>query len=136
MSSNESNMDLFNELTVLLLARLYENFPVEQDILINDYAEFDNEEKNEIFFSTIKFLTKEEFITHTTQPYGGFIGVSLTSKGLNILGVKPVSVSKSASLVALFKDTLENGSIEAYKTCVKELTKAALTLSAEKLTKD
>lgn len=136
MSSSESNMELFNELTVHFLAKLYEKFPVEQDIMVKDYPDYDNAQKVDVFFDTIKFLIREHYIHHNAQPYGGFIGVSLTSKGLSVLDSKPASLSKSASLVALFNDALKSGSAESYKTCVKELTNAALNLSIEKITND
>jgi hypothetical protein len=132
MSPNESNMELFNQLTVVLLTRLHDNFPVAQNIFIEDYEEFDSEEKQQVFFGTILFLTKENYIANTAQIFGGFLGVSLTSKGLTLLNEKPAAVSKSDSLVELFKDALKDGTAESFKTCVAVLTKAALALSMDK----
>jgi len=60
--NDEKNMDLFNKLTLHLLIRLHDNFPVKINVTIEDYSELDNSENISIFFDTIKFLKDEKFI--------------------------------------------------------------------------
>jgi len=131
-----NNIELFNLLTLQLLTKLHDSFPVKQNITIGEYQELDNSENSSIFFDTIKFLRKEKFIRYSEQVYGQFVSVSLTNKGLNILGLTPTSISKTESLVQVFKEALKNRSSESCSVAVKELTKLAITTTIKKISND
>ncbi|MGC1951617.1 MAG: hypothetical protein WA970_03345 [Gammaproteobacteria bacterium] len=136
MENNERNMEKFNEFTTKLLSNLHDTFPVEQDIMITEYRDLDTVENSAIFFSTIKFLEKEGYISHSDQIYGGFLAVCLTLKGLAVLNSKPASISKSETLINKFRRAIKVGTAESYSTCIKELTKLSVSYVSEKITKE
>jgi hypothetical protein len=134
--SDEKNMDLFNMLTLQLFIRLHDSFPVRQNISLREYPELDNSENSKVFFDTIKFLKDEDFIQYSEQVYGGFISISLSNKGLSVLGTIPTSISKTESLIQLFKEAFKKGSSESYSMAVKELTKLAITAAVNKVSNE
>lgn len=128
-----ASTDEFNKLTITLLSNLYDSFPVEQDVAISEYDHLDTAENSGIFFSTLKFLNNEGYVSYSTQIYGGFLAVRLTSKGLSLLNSTPSSISKSESLISVFKEAVKEGTSLSYKTCIKELTSLSLSSIAKRI---
>lgn len=135
MDDNPNNMDLFNQFVIEILGNLYEKFPVEQDLHLDEYEDLNSAENSCIFFSTIKFLNREKCISFSKQIYGGFLGVSLTSKSLTLLGT-PTSLSKSKTLISQIRESLKTGTTEAYNNIAKEIIKHSVDFAVEKLTKE
>jgi len=135
MSEKLNNMDLFNKFVVELLADLYSKFPVQQDIMIEKYTYLDSNERNSIFYSSIRFLEQERFVTYSKDIYGGFLKVALTSKSLKLLG-EPDTLSKSKTLYSRIKETIEIGTSEAYGLLVKEIINQSINTAIEKITNE
>lgn len=129
----KASTDEFNKLTITLLSKLYDTFPVEQDVMLSEHDHLDTAENSEIFFSTLKFLNDEGYVSYSTQIYGGFLAVRLTSKGLALLNSTPSSISKTESLISVFKDAVKDGTSQSYKTCIKELTSLSLSSIVKKI---
>jgi len=111
--SERNNIYEFNKFVVEYLNKLYNQFPIKKDCMLEDFDSLNNENTSDIFFSTLEFLKNEGFIRFDRQIYGGFIGVVLTGKGLDILNSTPVSISKAGNVASLIKDSIKNGSKEA-----------------------
>lgn len=115
------NMKLFNELSAKVLDSLYEKFPVAMEYKIENFPPLNNEENSDVFFDTFKFLSSENYIKFQRQVYGGFTGVTLTSKGLSILNAVPDSLKEKEALSQSLKNALKNGSEEVIADTMKKL---------------
>lgn len=104
------NMKIFNECAAKILDSLYDSFPVGKEYKILDFPDLNNANDSDVFFSTVQFLKNENYINYQNQYYGGFSGVTLTSKGLSILNAAPAVLEKKESLSQLIKNALRNGS--------------------------
>ena len=111
----------FNNCVAKVLNSLYENFPVGTDFELEDFSEFNSEEKSDIFFSTVRFLEKEEYIRISHQVYGGFMAVVLTAKGLSLLNLTPDSLDPKNTFQSRIKSGLKNGSEAFVSETIKRL---------------
>lgn len=80
-----NNRDDFNQCVALVLERLYQEFPKETNITIEEFIESADEDMTDNYFATIRFLQREKFIHYQLLNYNTFTGVTLTTKGLKIL---------------------------------------------------
>ncbi len=122
------NIDLFNRFCGELLSRLYESFPVEKDIILEDFEYLDNEESNSIFFSSINFLKKEGFISYNMAAYRAFTQVGLTAKALTLLDAVPQSIKTKRTRGDELKNIIKEGKSEVIKKIISELIKASMDL--------
>lgn len=123
------DMELFNKFTAHLLGVLFDHFPVEKDIRLEDFECLNNEENLAIFFSSIKFLKREGFINYSNTVYGGFMSVTLTAKGLTVLNSSPKSLETKEPLGKRLSSALQNSGPEILKVTVSEIIKLGLDLS-------
>jgi len=114
-------MKLFNELSAIILYSVFEKFPVAIEFSIEDFPSFNTVENSDIFYDTFKFLSNENYINFQHQVYGGFIGVTLTSKGLCVLNAVPDSLKEKKSFSLSLKNALKNGSEEVLADTMKKL---------------
>jgi hypothetical protein len=119
------NIILFDKCVALILDTLYQNFPIETYIKCSNFVEFDAEDKSEVFFSTMRFLKKENFIIFSEQVYGGFIGVVLTTKGLGLLQAVPKSLKEP--FFSQIKKAIKSGS----NLLISEVIKQFISYSVE-----
>ena len=79
-----SNLDTFNEITAKVLAACYANFPAPLDCDQNEYISGTDTEPNEIFYETMMWLKKYDYITFWEPELGPrtFYHVQLTEKGI------------------------------------------------------
>lgn len=103
-------MNLFNECAAKILDSSYDSFPVGKEYRIHDFPDLNNANDSDVFFSTVQFLKNEHYIKYQNKYYGGFSGVTLTSKGLSILNATPAILNKKEPLSQLIKNALINGS--------------------------
>ncbi|NJO16130.1 MAG: hypothetical protein HC877_10355 [Thioploca sp.] len=80
-----NNRDDFNQCVALVFDRLYQEFPKETNITVDEFVDSSNEEMTDNYFATIRFLQREGFISYQILNYDTFTGVTLTIKGLKIL---------------------------------------------------
>lgn len=141
------NIDVFNRMVATCLLRLYEAFPVPQDInainLAGDIAgdalaeELSKGEAFDILMqqsgAAIQFLAQEGFLRYRDdcKVNGGceFPQAQLTMKGLAILGKVPDSLADAAdrrSLADRLRDGLLAGAEEALRSAVSSVLSAAL----------
>lgn len=114
-------MKLFNELSAIILYSVFEKFPVAIEFSIEDFPSFNTVENSDVFYDTFKFLSNENYINFQHQVYGGFIGVTLTSKGLCVLNAVPDSLKEKKSFSLSLKNALKNGSEEVLADTMKKL---------------
>lgn len=131
--TEETNIQAFNKFIVVLLNQLYNQFPIKKKSMLEDFDHLNNKKDADIFFSSIEFLKNENYIRFDRKIYGGFKGVVLTGKGLDILNSTPVSISKSMNVASLIKDCIKNGSKEAIKTASNEIIKLGASYISKKI---
>jgi hypothetical protein len=78
-----NNRQDFNQCTALVLQLLYNKFPNEVDIIIEDLTE--DGELNDNYFATMRFLRRENLLNYQELDYSNFKRTVLTAKGLSIL---------------------------------------------------
>ena len=124
-----SNMDDFNEATVLILAKLYEAFPQRLWFKVVDLVEAaadDNKLRN--YGDTILFLESEGFIRYESHKLNEvFDGVTLTSKGLTVLNYVPDVLKEKTPLGAKLLSVVQEGSKEGIRTVVEQVIKSAMS---------
>lgn len=122
----ESNIDLFNTFAGELLERLFNKFPVEQDIRVEEFSYLDNETNSDIFSSSVRFLHREGFIRYSQAGYGSFVGVVLTAQGLTVLNSIPELLKVKESVGNKIGSALKSGSSEVIKAIIREIVKISM----------
>lgn len=138
ISSPPRNIEIFNQITAYILIKLYESFPIPQDLnleeIYNEIAQGCKDE-NEAFqiytsyiASTMSFLSDEKFIqyeqnTNFMQNGFQFFSVRLTLKGLTLLGTVPKTVNDipQSSFIESLKNSFNTGAKSALSDIVKSL---------------
>ncbi|MCK5877137.1 MAG: hypothetical protein KAG43_05840 [Candidatus Marithrix sp.] len=80
---NNTNRQDFDKCTASVLYILYEKFPNEVDIIIEDLTE--DKELNDNYFATMRFLRRENLIYYQELDFSNFKRTVLTAKSLSIL---------------------------------------------------
>ena len=132
------NIDLFNKYVALILAQLYESFPVKEHLNIYKITGLSEAHHHpieilhapdgsklkeaQVAASTIDWLVENGYIRADEQLYPvDYMGCVLTTKGLKLLQAVPDSVQitepPGGKLVRLIKE----GSIDLAKDFVKEI---------------
>lgn len=120
-------MDDFNKCAALIFDLLYQNFPIETHITVDNLPQYIDEESRDNYFATIRFLERERFIRYEKAVYGGFIGVVLTTKGLAVLNVTPDAIKEKETIAKRISNALKNGSKEAVRLVIQEVIKASVS---------
>lgn len=128
-----SNFDIFNQITLFTLVKLFDEFPVPIDIdpelnAIHAFEEQKNLDVDEtwelmdIGRETLNWLESEGFMSIATKTLDGKCdGVRLTLKGLSILGYSVGAQNESQTLIDKAKEALEDTAIESAKDVMKQL---------------
>jgi len=131
---DRKNIDLFNEYTALIFARLYETFPLDQhfdpfkELGINE-AEYQMCDKPlprevQVFYATITWLNQTGYIAGDGSEPWYFVG-RLTAKGLEAMKAVPASIDCSEPIGEKLLEAVKDGSTEAGKNLVAKLLTAA-----------
>lgn len=143
--STPSNIDRFNKTTLLVLDKLYQEFPIPielsaskiaMDTLPPDATYDESFEAVEPIFWTIKFLKNEGFIDYGDSTIDGmtFYQVRLTSKSLTLLSKIPSSLqphlSISDNVRGVVKGGIKEASAEVVKKVVESIFNNAPTLAS------
>ena len=129
----DNNISVFNKSVAEILSKLYSKFPMQVDFMLEEFDYLNNETSSDIFFSSINFLKKENFISFEQQVYGGFVGVVLTAKALDLLNSTPFALSKSTNFSSKIKEALQKGKTEAINTVIKEFIKLSVSIVSKKI---
>jgi hypothetical protein len=127
-----SNMAAFNQAVVVILARLYDEFPRRIPLRNTTLDPTADEQTQLLYRDTLLFLEREGIIRFGSYSTGQpvfFEQVALTTKGLGILNAMPESLTNPKErkpLGQLLGSALKSGSNEAWKTVISELVKAGL----------
>lgn len=131
-----SNIEKFNKYAALILAALYESFPVPREIacsLAGIDEEFGPEgqagPETAFFMATLRWLADSGYLRHGQKNCVVFWDVVLTPKGLEALCAMPESLSGRAPLGERLKVAVSAGS----KTAMAEAIKAVLAAGASRL---
>ena len=80
------NREYFDQCTAIVFQLLYQQFPQEINITIEDLGiEFFDEAMTDNYLATMRFLQREGFIRYQTVEFDTLTGVVLTAKGLKTL---------------------------------------------------
>lgn len=139
------NIERFNEVTGLLLAHLYEHFPVPQDIEAGEFVDnatvpakpipgvispyFEDLTTDGTFFvSAVEWLATAGFLTFDKRFNSEITGVVLSEKGLQTLNAVPESLTASAPLGERLVDAAKSGGKEVLKATLREVLSAGMKL--------
>jgi hypothetical protein len=125
-ATNMSNMDEFNRISALVLAKLYDAFPQGIKISVEEVNETNGEpDKNTImnFHYTVSFLASENFLKYEgASDEGLFFGeVILTLKGLKVLRSVPDVLEEKQSLGQKVTSLVKGGTKEISKEALKAI---------------
>jgi hypothetical protein len=117
-----TNRDDFNQCAALLFRRLYEEFPQELDIAVDDIATVTlSEEMMDNYLATIRFWQREGFIRYQAVEFDVFCRMVLTIKGLKLLD----TVAKTKmTFIDKIKVALQTQNDKAIRTIIGEMIKA------------
>lgn len=127
------NIEKFDELSGQVLAHFYRAFPVPVNLQARDFveqptqydenAQCDRASEGAVFFiATVEWLRAAGYI-HADEQDGYYRIVKsgvLTAKGLEVLKIKPASLSDEPSLGAQLADAAKKGSRDAMSKAVTE----------------
>lgn len=128
---SHDGVDRFNRIAATVFTELYEAFPDPQDMTAEGIASMaapegaDSEEiiqYQESAMNVVKWLSAEGLLRYTAQPYGAFVGVILSMKGLTVLGSVPGTLRNAPEpFVDRLKSALSKGASEAATNGVKQV---------------
>jgi hypothetical protein len=129
--STPPNIDRFNRTVLLVLAQLYEAFPVPVDVdtralamaTVPEGAIFDDTFASfEPAYYTINFLVQEGYLTHLHGPIDvtSFFKARLTAKALVAMGSTPNALTHSETVSARVGAVVKAGVREASAEMVKK----------------
>jgi hypothetical protein len=133
--TSAENLEAFDYIVALIFARLFERFPERtaiQGMRLVIEAALDKEISDalrqavpKIFSDTVKWLREEGFIRYSDEDAGDFRDVTLTLRGLTVLGYVPVSLKESPvpePMIDKLRAALKSGT----KTAAHEIIKQAI----------
>lgn len=138
------NIEKFDEITGIVFAKLYDNFPMKVDLnsgeILNCMEEVksskDSHKEDETFDDltkfipdTIRWLKGEGYITMQMQTFENkFIGMTLTGRGLSSLKAIPDSVSGKLSTGEELSEAVKLGGKEALIKAANQALSAGFKL--------
>jgi len=81
----DKNKEDFDKCASDVFELLYQEFPKETDVVVDDLVGITDDEMIDNYFATIRFLQREGLIRYQKFDYGSFNGGVLSAKGLRIL---------------------------------------------------
>lgn len=107
----EKNIKDFNKFTAMLFERLYDSFPNQIVISIEDMDDGADRETIRTYASTMEFLAIEGFIRYSTTTMSNvYLNVTLTAKGLTILNKIPSVLKEKKTFIEMIKEIAKDGS--------------------------
>ena len=146
MNSAPKNIEIFERVVAVALARLYDAFPNPIDLdagSVGNAALGDGDSAEEVFQiiaetagSTITFLVNEGFVRYdpsggTIHDSGIFRRASLTLKGFTLLGKTPKAIDGTVdrrTYGQILKATMKDGTKSVAQEAVKSLLVAAASM--------
>ena len=84
------NIQQFEKCKAEILLFLHSKFPVKQDLMLEDFDEYNKDEQSsDMFFGTIDFLKESGDISVSKQVYGGFLSTRLADKTYRAMNSAP-----------------------------------------------
>lgn len=135
------NIDLFNEYAAVILARLYESFPVKTDLDVRKISGHEQEDEfgvirapdgrlskeSDVACATIEWLVDTGFVrADDRRPPLAFVRCVLTAEGLRLLQATPESVRITETVGDKLVRLVSEGAVDL----ARETAKALLTLGA------
>ena len=130
----KNNIDKFDILVGKILAKLYNEFPINSTLLSEEFGIKDNiaeflgdeasqniKENNELIFfeSSIAWLIQNDIINAKNSGYGAYYDAALSFKGLKLLKVVPSSVNNERkSIGESLSELVKAGANEGIKKLV------------------
>ena len=121
------NMNDFNTCAALVFQILYDQFPKETEIVIDNLLvdRFD-EERCDNYFATIRFFQREGLLRYHELNFGIFSGVVLTAKGLKVLDTLCETFQPEYTIAQLINQALVNPNKNSLENIIRELIKTSV----------
>jgi len=118
-----NNKTDFNQCAALVLRLLYQAFPRETNIVVDDLAESLDDEKTDNYFASIRFLQRENVIHYQELHYNSFNGIVLTAKGLKVLDTFLDKFNEDKTIGDEISHTLQDENEQAVERVIREVIK-------------
>lgn len=129
------NIQKFDETVAIMLAKLYDNFPTPQSIVVDAYGvdvqilyQVDGSEiykqekmKANAVINAVRWLADEDYLRFDSQSSEGdrIRGAVLTQKGLSLLNAIPASLSQTRG--ARLSSAIKSGAKEVAKEVLRQV---------------
>jgi hypothetical protein len=120
-----NNRNDFNQCVALVFYLLYQKFPQETNITIDEFIEAADENMTDNYFATIRFLHREKFIYYQSFNYNTFTGVTLTTKGLNLLDTSS-TFDEETTIAQELSVALQQDSKQSIGTIIQKIIKLSI----------
>jgi hypothetical protein len=112
------NREHFDQCTAIVFQLLYQQFPQEINITIEDLGiKIFDEVMTDNYLATMRFLQREGFIRYQAVEFDTFTGVVLTAKGLKTLD----SITGEQTIAQKIDHTLEQNTQQLLNSVIREV---------------
>jgi hypothetical protein len=120
---NDNRSD-FNQCAALVFRLLYESFPIETNINVDELiTESFEDERIDNYFATIRFLQRENLIRYQELHYNCYNGAVLTAKGLKLLDSVLDLEDEEKTIAEQINQALEKENEKAVEAVIREFIK-------------
>jgi hypothetical protein len=120
-----NNRDDFNQCMALVFYRLYQKFPQETNLTIDEFIDAADDNTIDNYFATIRFLQREKFIYYQSFNYNTFTGVTLTTKGLKLLDTLS-TLDEETTIAQEISAALQTNSNQSIGAIIKKIIKLSI----------
>ena len=124
----DKNKEDFDKCASDVFELLYQEFPKETDVVVDDLVGITDDEMIDNYFATIRFLQREGLIRYQKFDYGSFNGGVLTAKGLRILDTV---MEKGETIAQQISKALGNENKAEIRRVIKEVIKLCVRTENE-----
>ena len=119
----KNNRNDFNQCTALIFELLYQEFPRETDVFVDDLVEPLDDEMADNYFATIRFLQREGLIRYEKLYFSTFNGMVFTAKGLQIMDTISYIIKPEQTMAQQISNALEEDNKQAINRVIQEIIK-------------
>lgn len=119
----KNNRNDFNQCTALIFELLYQEFPRETDVFVDDLIEPLDDEMADNYFATIRFLQREGLIRYEKLYFSTFNGMVFTAKGLQIMDTISDIIKSEQTMAQQISNALEEDNEQAINRVIQEIIK-------------
>jgi hypothetical protein len=119
----ENNRNDFNQCTALIFELLYQEFPRETDVVVEDLVESLDDEMADNYFATILFLQREGLIRYQNLYFSTFNRMILTAKGLKVMDTIPDMIKPEQTMAQQISHALSEDNEQLIHRVIRDAIK-------------